>query len=108
MVDEAAKEGISVAHYDMRFLKPIDEALLHEVGKKFKYVVTLEDGVKIGGLGSAVAEFMNENGYAVHVEIMGIPDAFVEHGASNELYNLCKMDKASVLEVIMNYKEKSI
>ena len=108
VVDEAAKEGISVAHYDMRFLKPIDEALLHEVGKKFKYVVTLEDGVKIGGLGSAVAEFMNENGYAVHVEIMGIPDAFVEHGASNELYNLCKMDKASVLEVIMNYKEKSI
>ena len=108
VVDEAVKEGISVAHYDMRFLKPIDEALLHEVGKKFKYVVTLEDGVKIGGLGSAVAEFMNENGYAVHVEIMGIPDAFVEHGASNELYNLCKMDKASVLEVIMNYKEKSI
>ena len=108
VVDEAAKEGISVAHYDMRFLKPIDEALLHEVGKKFKYVVTLEDGVKIGGLGSAVAEFMNENGYAVHVEIMGIPDAFVEHGASNELYNLCKMDKASVLEVIMNYKKKSI
>ena len=108
VVDEAAKEGISVAHYDMRFLKPIDEALLHEVGKKFKYVVTLEDGVKIGGLGSAVAEFMHENGYAVHVEIMGIPDAFVEHGASNELYNLCKMDKASVLEVIMNYKKKSI
>lgn len=108
VVDEAAKEGISVAHYDMRFLKPIDEALLHEVGKKFKYVVTLEDGVKIGGLGSAVAEFMNENGYAVHVEIMGIPDSFVEHGASNELYNLCKMDKASVLEVIMNYKKKSI
>ncbi|MBQ8735134.1 MAG: 1-deoxy-D-xylulose-5-phosphate synthase [Bacteroidaceae bacterium] len=108
VVDEAAKEGISVAHYDMRFLKPIDEALLHEVGKKFKYVVTLEDGVKIGGLGSAVAEFMNENGYAVHVEIMGIPDAFVEHGASNELYSLCKMDKASVLEVIMNYKKKSI
>ena len=108
VVDEAAKEGISVAHYDMRFLKPIDEALLHEVGKKFKYVVTLEDGVKIGGLGSAVAEFMNENWYAVHVEIMGIPDAFVEHGASNELYSLCKMDKASVLEVIMNYKKKSI
>ena len=108
VVDEAAKEGISVAHYDMRFLKPIDEALLHEVGKKFKYGGTLEDGVKIGGLGSAVAEFMNENGYAVHVEIMGIPDAFVEHGASNELYNLCKMDKASVLEVIMNYKKKSI
>ena len=108
VVDEAAAAGISVAHYDMRFLKPIDEELLHEVGRKFKYVVTLEDGVKKGGLGSAVTEFMTENGYTSRVHVMGLPDAFVEHGASSELYRLCKMDKASVLEAISNYKNLNL
>lgn len=108
VVDEAAAVGISVAHYDMRFLKPIDEELLHEVGRKFKYVVTLEDGVKKGGLGSAITEFMAENGYTSRVHVMGLPDAFVEHGASSELYRLCKMDKASVLEAISNYKNLNL
>ena len=108
VVDEAAAAGISVAHYDMRFLKPIDEELLHEVGRKFKYIVTLEDGVKKGGLGSAVTEFMAENGYTSRVHVMGLPDAFVEHGASSELYRLCKMDKASVLEAISNYKNLNL
>ena len=108
VVDEAAAAGISVAHYDMRFLKPIDEELLHEVGRKFKYIVTLEDGVKKGGLGSAVTEFMTENGYTPRVNVLGLPDAFVEHGASGELYRLCKMDKASVLEAISNYKKLNL
>ena len=108
VVDEAAAAGISVAHYDMRFLKPIDEELLHEVGRKFKYIVTLEDGVKKGGLGSAVTEFMTENGYTPRVNVLGLPDAFVEHGASGELYRLCKMDEASVLEAISNYKKLNL
>ena len=92
----------------MRFLKPIDEELVHEVGRKFKYIVTLEDGVKKGGLGSAVTEFMTENGYTPRVNVLGLPDAFVEHGASGELYRLCKMDKASVLEAISNYKNLNL
>jgi 1-deoxy-D-xylulose-5-phosphate synthase len=85
----------------MRFLKPIDEELLHEVGRKFKRVITLEDGVKMGGLGSAVAEFMAANKYTPEIEIMGIPDSFVEHGATSELYKLCRMDKEAVLNTIL-------
>ena len=101
---EAKQEGISVAHYDMRFLKPIDEELLHEVGRKFKYIITLEDGAKKGGLGSAIIEFMTEHQYTAHIHVIGIPDTFVEHGASNELYRLCKMDYESVLEAVRNFK----
>ena len=104
-IDEAAKEGISVAHYDMRFLKPIDTELLHEIGRKFKYIVTLEDGVIKGGLASAVIEFMAENRYAPAIHPMGIPDIFVEHGASAELYRECKMDTPAVLEAILKFKQ---
>ncbi|MBR6806222.1 MAG: 1-deoxy-D-xylulose-5-phosphate synthase [Bacteroidaceae bacterium] len=104
-IDEAAKEGISVAHYDMRFLKPIDTELLHEIGRKFKYIVTLEDGVIKGGLASAVIEFMAENRYTPAIHPMGIPDIFVEHGASAELYRECKMDTPAVLEAILKFKQ---
>ena len=105
VVNDAEREGISVAHYDMRFLKPIDKELLHEVGKKFKYVITLEDGVIAGGLGTAVTEFMAENGYTPTIKTMGIPDTFVEHGSAEELYKLCKMDKEAVLEAVLNIKK---
>ena len=108
VVDDAAKEGISVAHYDMRYLKPLDEEILHEVAAKFKHIITLEDGTVKGGLGSAVTEFMAQNGYTPNIHIMGIPDEFVEHGASSELYSLCKMDKAAVMEVIQNIKNKGL
>lgn len=101
VVVEAAKLGVSVAHYDMRFLKPIDEALLHAVGKKFSRVVTLEDGTVKGGLGSAVVEFMAANGYSPTIKVLGIPDAFVEHGTPAELYRICGMDNASVLAAIL-------
>ena len=103
-VAEAASNGVSVAHYDMRFLKPLDEDILHEVGKKFKYVVTLEDGSVKGGLGSAVLEFMAENGYSPRVEIMGLPDTFVEHGTPAELYRVCGIDRESVLRTILKFK----
>ena len=101
VVAEAAKLGVSVAHYDMRFLKPIDEALLHAVGKKFSRVVTLEDGTVKGGLGSVVVEFMAANGYSPTIKVMGIPDAFVEHGTPAELYKICGMDNASILAAIL-------
>ena len=105
VVTDAAKQGVSVAHYDMRFLKPLDSEILHEVGKNFKYVVTLEDGSVKGGLGSAVLEFMATNGYSPKVEVMGIPDKFVEHGTPAELYGICGMDKESVLSTILKYKD---
>jgi 1-deoxy-D-xylulose-5-phosphate synthase len=104
VVDEAVKQGVSVAHYDMRFLKPIDTDILREVGEKFKYVVTLEDGCVNGGLGSAVIEYMAENGYTPKVEILGIPDKFIEHGTPEELYRVCGMDKESVLNAILKFK----
>lgn len=104
-VAEAEKQGVSVAHYDMRFLKPLDEDILKKVGENFKYVVTLEDGTVKGGLGSAVVEYMVANSYTPKVKIMGIPDNFVEHGTPEELYRICGMDKESVLEAILKYKE---
>ena len=105
VIDEAEKQGVSVAHYDMRFLKPIDTDILREVGEKFKYVVTLEDGCVNGGLGSAVVEYMAENGYNPAIKVMGIPDQFVEHGTPEELYRVCGMDKDSVLSTILKFKE---
>ena len=108
VADEAAKEGISVAHYDMRFLKPIDEKILHEVANKFGHIITLEDGTIKGGLGSAVTEFMAQKGYTPRIHIMGIPDEFVEHGTTSELYHLCKMDKAAVWDVIQKIKKESL
>lgn len=105
VVSEAAEHGVSVAHYDMRFLKPIDTSILREVGEKFKYIITLEDGCVIGGLGSSVVEYMSENGYAPRIVTLGIPDKFVEHGTPNELYKVCGMDKESVLRAILKFKE---
>ena len=99
---EAANEGrqLTVAHYDMRFLKPIDKELLDEVGRNFTNIITIEDGIKEGGLGSAVLEFMNENGYTPQVSIMGIPDRFVEHGTVPELRHLIGMDAESIKQEI--------
>ncbi len=104
VIDEAEKQGVSVAHYDMRFLKPIDTDILRQVGEKFRYIVTLEDGCVTGGLGSAVVEYMSEKGYNPTIKVMGIPDKFVEHGTPEELYRVCGMDKDSVLNAILNFK----
>lgn len=99
---EGQTEGAvpSVAHYDMRFLKPLDENILTEVAERFPYVITLEDGVRTGGLGTAVSEWMNDHGYAVHVERMGLPDEFVEQGTVSELRQLCHTDLESIKEEI--------
>ena len=93
-----AEKGLSIAHYDLRFLKPLDEKLLHEVGQRFTRIVTVEDGVRIGGMGTAVLEFMADHGYAARVKRIGIPDRFVEHGNVQELYKLCQMDEDGIVK----------
>ena len=85
-IRDVKKEGIDPAHYDMRFVKPLDEKMLHEVFGKFRKIITIEDGTVVGGFGSAVLEFMNANGYKADVKIMGIPDRLVEHGTPKQLY----------------------
>ena len=92
---------LEIAHYDMRFLKPIDEDILHEVGRKFKKVVTVEDGVISGGLGSAVLEFFADHGYEVEVKRVGIPNKFVMHGTVAELRRICGMDAQSIAEILI-------
>ncbi len=91
-------ENISAAHFDMRFVKPIDEAILHNVFKKYKKIITLEDGTIVGGFGSAVLEFMSENGYSAQVVRLGIPDRFIQHGTQNELYKACGFDVNGIVE----------
>jgi 1-deoxy-D-xylulose-5-phosphate synthase len=92
-----SKQGIEAAHYDMRFAKPIDEMLLHEVFSKHDKVITVEDGCIIGGMGSAVVEFMSSNGYMAQVKRLGIPDQFIDHGEQKELYAECGFDAQGIL-----------
>lgn len=95
-----AEKGCSLAHYDLRFLKPLDEAMLHEVGAHFQHVLTIEDGVLMGGMGSAVLEFMADNGYKPNVKRLGIADAFVQHGSVKELRALCGIDENAIYQAI--------
>ena len=105
---EARGEGLEtcIAHYDMRWLKPIDEQLLHEIGKRFTTIITVEDGVISGGLGSAVLEFMADNGYTPRVIRLGVNDQFVEHGSTKELYHLLKLDKEGICESLLQALEQ--
>ena len=89
-------EGIDPAHYDIRFVKPLDETLLHEVFTNYSKIVTVEDGTVVGGFGSAILEFMNAHGYKADVSILGIPDRLVEHGTLKELYRECAYDAAGI------------
>ncbi|SFB99927.1 1-deoxy-D-xylulose-5-phosphate synthase [Parapedobacter composti] len=91
------EEGIFPAHYDLRFVKPLDEPLLHEVFGKFKKIITVEDGCIQGGMGSAVLEFMADKGYQASVVRLGIPDEIVEHGEQQELWALCGYDSATIV-----------
>ena len=93
-------EGMNPAHYDMRFVKPLDEVMLHEVFSKFNKVITVEDGTVVGGFGSAILEFMNEHGYKADVKIMGIPDSLVEHGTPKQLYDEIGIDANGIAEAI--------
>lgn len=94
--------GFSVAHYDLRFLKPLDNKLLHELGQRFKRIITIEDGVRNGGMGSAVLEWMDDHGYTPRVVRLGLPDSeFVEHGTVQQLYKKCRIDAESIKEEIL-------
>ena len=100
-VAEAIADIPSVAHYDMRFLKPIDEAILQEVAERFKRVITVENGVKTGGLGSAVMEWMNDHGCHPEIVRLGLPDTqFVEHGTVEELQHIVGLDKEAIIKAI--------
>lgn len=106
-IREVKADGINPAHYDMRFAKPLDEELLHEVFGKFSKIITIEDGTIQGGFGSAILEFMNEHGYKADTKIMGIPDRLVEHGTPKQLYAEIGLDAngiAAQLRTMVNAK----
>ena len=98
-----AKGGKTIAHYDLRFLKPLDEEMLDEIGKNFQFIVTIEDGVLKGGMGSAILEFMADQGYTPTVRRIGIPDRFIQHGTPKELYKICGMDAESIEKVLLSF-----
>lgn len=100
--ERAAAEGVSAAHYDLRWVKPLDEELLDEVGRRFRRVITVEDGSLRGGVGEAVAAYFNARGYGAHVTSLGIGDAWVEHGTPAQLYALCGYDEESILRALVD------
>ena len=95
-----AQSGLNVGHYDLRFLKPLDDALLHDICQHYDRLITLEDGAVQGGMGSAVLEWMNDHGYTQPVTRMGIPDEFIEHGTVDELQHICHIDVDSIVAAI--------
>ncbi|MDR2467169.1 MAG: 1-deoxy-D-xylulose-5-phosphate synthase [Prevotellaceae bacterium] len=105
-INRAEAEGLSVMHCDMRFVKPIDEEILHLAGQKFSRVITVEDGTVMGGLGSAVAEFFARNNYDCKVKMLGVPDSYIQQGTVEELRANCGFDAEGIYNalIIMNYK----
>lgn len=101
-------EGIDPAHYDLRFVKPIDEDLLHEAFSNYSKIVTVEDGTVVGGFGSAVLEFMNANGYKADVKILGIPDRLVEHGSPKELHRECAYDAEGIAAAVRELMKDTV
>ena len=106
MAEAIEASGRNFAHYDMRWLKPMDEELLHEVGKNFRIILTAEDGMIAGGLGSAVLEWMADHEYTPQVIRLGIHDQFVEHGSTKELYHMLKLDKEGLCESLLQVQVK--
>jgi len=99
-IRDVKSEGLNPAHYDMRFVKPLDEELLHEVFKKFSKIITVEDGTVVGGFGSAILEFMNNNNYKAEVKILGIPDQIIEHASQKQQQAQVGIDAAHIAETI--------
>jgi 1-deoxy-D-xylulose-5-phosphate synthase len=98
--NQLAKEGFYPAHYDMRFVKPLDEEMLHEVFSKYKKVITVEDHAIQGGFGSAVSEFMTDHNYSIAMTRLGVPDRFIEHGEQKELYDECHFDAKAIMNAV--------
>jgi len=101
-------EGIDPAHYDIRFVKPLDEALLHEVFQNYDKIITVEDATIVGGMGSAILEFMNEHNYHSKITMLGIPDSIVEHGSLKELYHECHYDAIAIADAVKALLGKQI
>lgn len=100
--------SISIAHYDLRFVKPLDKDMLDSIGKKFKKILTVEDGILAGGAGSAIMEFMSDNGYdGITIKRIGINDCFVQHGTVDELYKICGLDEESIYSSIIELANKN-
>ena len=100
-IRDLKNEGLNPAHFDMRFAKPLDEEMLHEVFSKFEKIITVEDGTVVGGFGSAILEFMNEHNYKAELKILGIPDHLIEHGTPKELHHECGYDAPSIKEAVL-------
>lgn len=107
-IRELRTEGINPAHYDLRFVKPIDEDLLHEVFSKYDKIVTVEDGTVVGGFGSAILEFMNQHNYKATVKILGIPDKIVEHGSPKELHRECAYDAQGIASAVRELVKETV
>ena len=107
-IRDLKNDGLSPAHYDMRFAKPLDEEMLHEVFSKFEKVITVEDGTIVGGFGSAILEFMNEHNYKAEVKMLGIPDRLVEHGTPKELHHECGYDAAAIKDAVLEMMKGKI
>ncbi|MBR5843614.1 MAG: 1-deoxy-D-xylulose-5-phosphate synthase [Bacteroidaceae bacterium] len=99
-IEQAQAQGVNATHYDMIFLKPIDEDILREVASKYNRIITVENGTIVGGLGSAVMEWMNDNGYSPRIKRVGIPDKFIAQGTVAELHKLCGMDADSITTLL--------
>ncbi len=99
-IRDVRADGIQPAHYDMRFAKPLDEEMLHEVFTRYQKVITIEDGTVVGGFGSAVLEFMNAHGYHAEVKVLGIPDELIEHGTPKQLYEEIGLDPYSIAQLL--------
>jgi 1-deoxy-D-xylulose-5-phosphate synthase len=104
-IEQLTTENIDPAHYDLRFAKPIDEELLHEVFSNYKKVITVEDGCIMGGMGSAVLEFMADHDYSAKVVRLGIPDKWIEHGEQSELYEECGFSPAKIVSEVKQILE---
>jgi 1-deoxy-D-xylulose-5-phosphate synthase len=107
-IRDVKAEGINPAHYDMRFVKPLDEEMLHEVFSRYNKIITVEDGTIVGGFGSAILEFMAANNYTFQVKILGIPDKIVEHGTPKELYNEIGIDANSIADVLIEMNKVEV
>jgi len=107
-IRELRGEGITPAHYDMRFAKPLDEAMLHEALQQYEKIITVEDGTVLGGFGSAVAEFMAQHHYTNELKILGIPDRIVEHGTLKELHRECGYDAQAIADAVREMMKEKI
>ena len=107
-IRDLKNDGLNISHYDIRFAKPLDEELLHEALRRHSKIITVEDGTIVGGFGTAVLEFANENGYKNEIRILGIPDKIIEHGSPKELHRECGYDVEGIKETVLEMMKGKI